>query len=460
MDSFMGFMSTQSRPMPGRPGYYSALNKASGELTEGDLLSGIEHRHLETTTSYRSGKGVSSVGSQEEEDEDALLSGGVSGSLHGRLKQSQRHESPSSFDTGHPFSSVKYSLELGDRHTTETFSGPWWAPQGWYTSSPFSIRRTREESWQAIAWPEPPTGSLEWYGSTAIARCKPDNPTLGLLTTLGELRRDGLPDLPGLHGSHVRRTTDQNLGSEYLNYEFAWKPLIADIVKGLDVLNNSRKIIAQATRNSGARVRRQYRFPEEKGLAVELDNHIGEVWSHSQDELPWTSTTDPSTAYGDYQEFHDFHMKTWFSGEFTYFIPQSTDFMGRLERYSRLADKLVGTRDIEETLWNLQPWSWLVDWKVNVGDLVSNLSSFQNDGLLLRYGYVMQQYSASFTRYLTGPVRRDGGGNSYVNRRSVLSKRRERADPFGFSTKPSDFTDRQWNILGALGLSKGPKSLF
>jgi hypothetical protein len=129
-----------------------------------------------------------------------------------------------------------------------------------------------------------------------------------------------------------------------------------------------------------------------------------------------------------------------------------------MKLYASFARKLVGARISPEVLWELQPWSWLVDWYFNIGQILENIESFQTDGLVARYAYLM----------CTDVVTCDVATSRYslrgylgeVSRRTVVTrKQRIRASPYGFGTNPATWSPERWAILAALGLTKTPTSL-
>jgi hypothetical protein len=118
------------------------------------------------------------------------------------------------------------------------------------------------------------------------------------------------------------------------------------------------------------------------------------------------------------------------------------------------AKKLYGLSLTPETVWNLAPWSWAVDWVSNAGDVISNLSDWATDGLVLRHGYIMEQSFVRDTYEWYGPVNFWSQVYPAVFTLECRSKLRRRATPFGFGLTFGDFTPRQWAIAIALGLTK------
>jgi hypothetical protein len=288
-------------------------------------------------------------------------------------------------------------------------------------------------------------GDLEVEGTRAIAATIPTNSSADTAVGVAELFREGLPSLIGSTVLRDRIGFLRSLGSEYLNYEFGWKPLLSDLRSLAQSIDESEKLLAQLARDSGRNVRRRYSFPAEReavyttgsgGLSPALSSLISGI-SHQQ-----TTMT-----------FH----KSWFSGCYTYhYDPADLTEASRIATQARL---LLGLKIDPEVLWNLAPWSWLVDWFVNIGPVLHNLSAFGQDGLVLRYGYLMHHSTRRVERVWPN-VGLPRGGDFPVGARhaaiSLETKRRIRATPYGFGLAVSSFTWRQWAILGALGLTKTP----
>jgi len=123
--------------------------------------------------------------------------------------------------------------------------------------------------------------------------------------------------------------------------------------------------------------------------------------------------------------------------------------------HAETAKKLLGFDITPEVLWELVPWSWAVDWFTNVGDLIKNVSAFSTDGLVMRYGYIMEHSIARDTYIHIGPT---GFRSQSVFCEPYTfvceTKLRRRATPFGFGLNLEALTGRQKSIIAALGLTR------
>jgi hypothetical protein len=151
--------------------------------------------------------------------------------------------------------------------------------------------------------------------------------------------------------------------------------------------------------------------------------------------------------------------RTWFKGAYTYYLQDDNSVLNKLYEYEQKANLLFGTRVTPDVVWNLAPWSWLSDWFVNVGDNIANATSLSSDGLVMKYGYLMQETVSKHTCTIVGPQLLAGGSNVWTTTFYTSRKHRMKATPYGFGSNPASFTGRQWAILSALGFARGTGQL-
>jgi hypothetical protein len=291
------------------------------------------------------------------------------------------------------------------------------------------------------------------YGTGFIADTIPTNPIEGLAVALAELYREGLPGIPGTKAvkKSLENHPGKSAGDEYLNWQFGYKPLANDVAKTLYAVNQASQLIANFKRDSGRQIRRRRTAPRQQSFGTNTFNAgLRGTPSYFGDSFVTTSsqvTVDELTLYD------------WsFSGAYSYYLPDFDHSMfGQLRSYSRDVNHLLGVELTPDVMWNLQPWSWLADWVFNLGDVVKNITQFAEDSLVLKYGYVMCTTSGRRT-YTKQPVTYYGSNVSSGPiwcSLNITRKQRWQASPYGFGLNPSSFSDRQWSILTALGLSKG-----
>jgi len=284
-------------------------------------------------------------------------------------------------------------------------------------------------------------------GTTAIARTIPTSPVAGAAQFLGELR-EGLPAIPGR--GLVHRGGPGGVADEYLNYEFGLKPIISDLRKFGEAARSANKVIEQLKRDSGRLVRRRYTFPEERTISTSVVSSNAYGSPGHRLVGPSCYTGGPGKLTKTREETYRF----WFSGAYTYLYPHGDSAVEKMRAAESRMNRLFGTRVSPELFWELTPWSWAADWISNTGDVARNMTAFANDGLVLRWGYIMCHYTCRDTYLLDGVALRGTTGGPRSQTFVTDVKYRQRATPYGFGLDIGKFTTRQWAILGALGISR------
>lgn len=307
------------------------------------------------------------------------------------------------------------------------------------------------------------------FGATGIARALPTNALAGMGQFLAELR--DLPRQPGKTLPNLVRSFSHNLdgvraiknnaarfkrlqksiGDEYLNIQFGWVPFYNDLQSFAKVAKNQSKHIEQYARNSGKHVRRGSTVYKDESTEA---NVITNAW-YGSPAVPTYCVASPGTL--------TYTKKTetfiYFRGAFTYYLPPGDDIIGKARRVEAQASHLYGLRLTPDLLWKVAPWSWAADWVTNIGDVIHNWSAFQNDGLVMHYGYVMAHRVITQTWSGEGLILTNGHNVSCSDTIVQETKQRFPATPYGFGLDPGGFSAKQWSIIAALGLSKKPLGL-
>lgn len=298
---------------------------------------------------------------------------------------------------------------------------------------------------------------LTTLGATAISRCKPGQPVVDLAVGFAELLREGLPHMVG---SSLWQSRAKQLGpppkrgsDEYLNWVFGWQPLLSDIMGAVNALRNQDALLSQYERDSGRLVRRRYDFPIERTVTVDsIVSPRGPGATHTGALKALMFGGDGSVTQGTLTQTTTVEKERWFSGAFTYYLPAGYYSRNKMISAASKAKVLYGIELTPEVIWNLTPWSWAADWVANTGDVLSNVSDFGSDGLVMHYGYMMETSTIHRNYLLTQHQLRGVGDLSLTITKTV--KRRIKASPFGFGLTWEDFSPRQIGILTALGISK------
>lgn len=293
------------------------------------------------------------------------------------------------------------------------------------------------------------TPELKGYGGSGIARTLPTTPEMGVTRSVIELVRDGLPSLIGRQFTRERNL--QSAGSEYLNYQFGISPIVSDIQDLLSITRDAEKTLRQFRRDNNRVVRRGTTLVDEKDI-VSSSVAADYAYSGSQAGNDLRSVLYSPSVRNDLVRSR----RVWFSGAYSLAYPLSLDdSLKEITEFNRL----YGVIPTAELVWDLIPFSWLVDWFLNVGDVLRNVSTLGSN-LQLRYGYIMaeesyeRRYSGSFGPNYLHLRNRDLKRVDLLTVVRHSRKRRLKASPFGFSVQFSDLDNGQKAILTALGLSR------
>jgi len=304
--------------------------------------------------------------------------------------------------------------------------------------------------------PAASNAALIGMGTKGIAMATPNNPLNDLGTFIGELRE--FPKLYSpkkwMEATRDLRKLPRRTAEDYLNFEFGWRPLVSELLGFCTDSRNADERLKSFTRNSGKRVRRKRQVVSEESQTSTSVTGTGVYPSDALDSTFWDPPTGTPTLTTDVRT----SATGTFTGSFTYYLPNVSNKANIAKRRKRLRRFLLEARPDAETLWNLSPWSWAADWIGNLGDVIHNLDAFSQDGLVMHYGYITYYQPALVTWRFSGRVLKNG---SYQPEQSCTVTRiqRVRATPFGFGLNPDSFTNRQWAIIGALGITRGSRSL-
>lgn len=451
----MGFITTD-RPSP------SSKKKVSSKTWDGfgytsvaDCLRFYDPRQV--TTSYRTGRpyGVSSSDSLE----DVVDASGSYQDMFHALKQDLRDSPPLGSDTGHEFNTLDQRVTLS--HSNEHLEGID-GGRKWRYDGPISpdVGHLVPALYTGSLFGGAPDVNQSVYGPTAIKLTAPTNPIEALAVGLAELKSEGFPPSVNLDHWKSRTASARHAGEAHLEVQFGWLPLMSDIQKTFYAIKHASQLLDQLQRDSGGTIRRRMTFPTTVSEQFNTLSPSHPIWVENVAPSALASMMVGRATAGILTESIRSQNTVSFSGAFTYYLQRDNSTLNKLKGYEQKINHLLGTRVTPETLWNLAPWSWLSDWKINIGDNISNAVRLSEDGLVLRYGYLMSETITDHTLSLSGPVSTTGVSGPYSITFSTIRKERVRATPYGFAINPTSFNVRQWGILGALGLTKAPEKLW
>lgn len=359
--------------------------------------------------------------------------------LKNRAKNTANSQARRDLDVGHPFAKESVSLSMPSVIDVKQLIAPpstyrgykgVFAPTVEYKNAMGQIAQGR--------FPSIPTElgtdilGLWSLGSSAIRRSLPDVPQFSLFRFVGELRA-GLPKVPLKVLANERKL--RNVGGEYLNVQFGIMPTISDLQNFIEAVSDPR-----------LRAAVKHQLGEEHRVRKTIDKGRTST-TRSLSAVEMSTVNVQAGATGTSERVQSFEI--WSSCSFAYFQVSALD--------SLLADldaRLGGVGAVPRAIdiWNLLPWSWLVDWFTNFNHVITNLSYLGRDGLYLQRGYLMAHYQDVTT--VTQKCTSHGIPISTTGVWKTDRKYRVKASPFGFGYTWDGFDPFQLSILGALGISR------
>lgn len=296
--------------------------------------------------------------------------------------------------------------------------------------------------------------TLLGYSSKGWNRFKPTSRNGSLGQAIVELKDiPHMLSMSGLTRHHQRRTKDiaKLAGDHYLNAVFGWLPLLGDIRDLVRNAHNAQKRIDQLSRDNGKFVRRGGNIDQQQTITSSVST--GAFSSPSMVSPLYWGGVKSETQYRTQRS----SIRYWFSGRFKYWIAPVG--AGRLDKYFQRehVNAILYGLDLSPSLvYELMPWSWLVDWFSSAGSSIANYFEDSKDNLVADYAYTMGNIITSDEYRVVGKTI---NGQTYYTTQEYLTevKGRAAASPYGFYAVPPLLTVKQVSILAALGLSKRSK---
>lgn len=212
-----------------------------------------------------------------------------------------------------------------------------------------------------------PDESDEEYMTRAIAGLNPSRADSQGAAFIAELRE--LPSLfEGLGKAILHNGFLRGSAGGHLTVQFGWAPVIRDLKKFFtetDKVRNRLRTL-QELRGKG-KIRRQFKEKDGRGTQVK----------HFTSRSSFTYTVDVGPYSIEERTIHfDVHteMRTtrWAIVEFINDVPSTLFPASDDARWDEAHSLVYGTNVDGPTLWQLMPWSWLIDWTSNASEFIKS----------------------------------------------------------------------------------------
>jgi len=297
-------------------------------------------------------------------------------------------------------------------------------------------------------------GDASSYGATGWSKYRPGQRSATVAEFIGEIS-----DLPrmlkttamsfyDLYRGRFGRTPKgaaKKAADNWLNHQFGWMPFLHDVRRFYKTWQRADQLVRQLIVDNGQWIRRHG--------TVAKSSSVGRLIHYGPSSLGTTypSFVEPNffltNQAGTMDVDNVITQRFWFEGTFKYWIPNVESVAWR----KSVAKRIYGTDVTPAVVWELIPWSWLVDWFTNVGDIISNVDNGLVHNLVAKFAYVMGTTEQNLRIHsVLNTV--FSGTLSYDWCISLVRKHRTEANPFGFGLSDSMLSARQWGILSALGI--------
>ncbi|DAD50182.1 TPA_asm: maturation protein [ssRNA phage Gerhypos.1_4] len=239
---------------------------------------------------------------------------------------------------------------------------------------------------------------------------------------------------------------------QFLNVSFGWRPFVGSIVKTCDAVLNMEQHIANLVRGNDRWINR--RFAEDQVVSESI------VYGSYGTSTPLVSPVfgiDYVLPFSCLFEVRRQRMsRVWYEGSFKYYRPQFDAGLQSgyptLKKLRQMAT-VLGLDLNATTVYRVTPWTWLVDWFVNVGENIQSFEDMATDSVAARYAYIMREtydrfeYRVQFKSQTGQVVEAKWYHSSSVKRRISAES------PFGFTLLGGGLSAFQLSIMAALKLS-------
>lgn len=323
-----------------------------------------------------------------------------------------------------------------------------------------------------------PVYNLDALGTEGVSRSIPTSPSASLSVFLAELR-----DLPRMitqthrffeHfrslGKKFHRGTvtigdtldyfnrpGQSAG-DYLNLQFGWLPFVRDLASFYETGGTLDKRVRHLkTNNMGKPVVRTRQLRRWAYSTLQENYTAPSVTAIMLPSLPHSFMHSAVAPCATRNRTVTHKGRIWFKGTYMYYSPE----IANMPDWQLKAD-ILGLRLDPDVIWQLVPWSWLMDWFTTAGPLIHNAVEMARHHVVMHHGYCMAHMSTEHVcretqNVYTGNACTVTKINATVSGEATClfeQKQRVVANPYGFGVNWEGLSPYQLSILGALGLSR------
>lgn len=296
-------------------------------------------------------------------------------------------------------------------------------------------------------------GDVTDHGPAAWHKFKPGQPAAqaaNFIAEIGDLPRmlrttaKGFVSLWKSMTSGLTSPKAKAIAEHNLNTQFGWMPFVSDLRRFYSTYKKADRLIKQFQKDNGEWILRKGTVDmtdRSDGIVESSDNYTGHY-------------PRPSFIFnnryltGNYTVEKRYKQIVSFSARYRYYVPNILSGSWKRKAYA----KLYGLHITPGVVWDATPFTWLVDYFGNVGDVLSSYDDGLAENLATKYAYVMGYTE----KYLQCKSTADliSGPNVQTWDFGVTRKQRAESNShMAFSLDEGTITPRQKSILMSLGIS-------
>jgi hypothetical protein len=293
-----------------------------------------------------------------------------------------------------------------------------------------------------------PLGDGDAWGSAAYNRMLPTKPVNPLFNMVYELK-DLASMARSLKSFWEFKLGDarRDLSKRFLEQTFGWQPLVSDVMRLVNTQAQVSKRIEWLIRNNGKWTSRRVTMKDETNL-TQSD------WTYDYAAIQPLMVTQMYVLTPKYRDSLYVRDKVWATAQFKYFLP---DVPLGLDPRFVLKRRLQGNYVSVDQIYAAIPWTWLVDWALNLSQVLENTGSGVADRICARRFFIMREQERVKIRQASALMRGYGGSTVVPIECSAwqrdLNQSRIRGSPF-YPVNPNALSGMQYAILGAIGASR------
>lgn len=362
------------------------------------------------------------------------------------------------YKTGGPFDSVKLSSRPYVIMPGITCTGIvgaskiiiWGSPI--LITSPFKIRESLVDSTvdKLMTEAEEEVGDLYSLGRGAYEKFSPLKPRVDMgqfFAEFGEIPRmlrataKFFRNIWRSMGGAKTWFGPKHVADEWLNTQFGWVPFLSTLSDLIRTTQNVSSYIERLRRFNGKWEKRGGRVAK-VNTTSEYDMLHNVLFSaDSRFSISTNVKTSVETKFD-----------AWYEAKYRYWIPE----LRKPGIPLSVLNQMYGMRVSPALIWELIPWSWLIDWFADIGRILQAADERQFGQLVSKDGYLMGHLTRRFKTEANFHISSSSdSAHSYCTTYSMIDrKERIQSTPYGFGVHFTDLSPWKVSILAALGVSK------